>query len=151
MPSSILDTLVKRARQAFLALREKAPVTIDESVLEHMLLYHGLIGSGPENQREFRDVRADIIAAINRQSPITLAIALKLPPLWWEDKLKSIFAELYGETKAVAVRLITQLLTASADQYQDQGISSISKGDWRIRANAAILLALLGIDKADTV
>jgi HEAT repeat protein len=142
MSGSMLHNLVKRARQALLSLRERPSVAADEVVLEHMLLYHGLIGSSPENQREFRDVRSDTLAAIEHKSVSTLAIALKLAPLWWEDKLKSVFAELSEAKKALA----SELLIGYSEEVPEN--RPISHSDWRVRSNAAILLGFLGIETA---
>ncbi|PWT95265.1 MAG: hypothetical protein C5B53_11670, partial [Candidatus Melainabacteria bacterium] len=145
MPGSILANLVKRARQVLLRLRERPSVAADECLLEHMLLYHGLIGSSPENQREFRDVRADILAAVEHKSVSTLAIALKLPPLWWEDKLNSVFSELPREKQALA----GELLMGDSEELPEN--RPVSHSDWRVRSNAAILLGFLGFERANRV
>jgi hypothetical protein len=62
---------------------EKPDSLVEDYVLEHFLLYHGLVGSMPENQRQFDDIRADIRKALSERSSVQLCIALKLPPLWW--------------------------------------------------------------------
>jgi len=140
MPSNFLTSFVKRMRQMFLGMKEKESVRIDELVLEHLLLYHGLIGTSPENQREFKDVQADIYAALADRSTGALGIALKLPPLLWEDKLRTIFQALSLEQKKMAVDLL------APDESKDVAASStspINHNDWRVRANAANVLAIL--------
>jgi len=112
-----------------------------------MLLYHGLVGSSPENQRSFRDVRADVFEAIKHRSSLQLSIALRLPPLWWEDKLIAIFAELNKEDAAAAIALLAPddgagTLAANANP--------IKNDDWQVRANAASVLARLQPDQAVT-
>lgn len=140
MPSSLVNHIVKRTRRLFFDLREKEPPRVDESVLEHLLFYHGLVGSSPENQREFKDVRADINAAINSNSDTALSIALKLPPLWWTEKLTSIFSEISAEK-----RIATIALLAPSDEQKSESIVQrpLLHDDWRVRANAAFILALL--------
>lgn len=143
MPSKLLSSIVKRARQFLFALREREPVTIDECVLEHMLLYHGLVGSSPENGRELKDVRADILQAIDSGSSDGLSIALKLAPLWWEDKLAAIFSQLNAQKRERAIEL---LVAGNA-----KGLSSerpLHHEDWRVRSNAAIILAFLKAESA---
>jgi hypothetical protein len=149
MAVSLLTRLVKGGRLLFSRLREKPEVKVDEHNLEHMLLYHGLVGTSPENQRDFRDVRADIRAAINQRSSLQLGIALKLPPLWWEDKLNSIVADLPESSQAVALDL---LLPDDSDHALDPESNPVKHPDWRVRANAALIISCLhAADRAATV
>lgn len=128
------------------ALREKPAVKVDEYALEHLLLYHGLIGSSPDNQREWKDVKADILQAIQTKSAQALAITLKLPPLWWQDKLVKIFDQFTEGQCSDAVAL---LLTDSEDIDQNNRTPNpLTHEDWRVRANAAHILGFLKIDKA---
>jgi hypothetical protein len=148
VPGNFLAALVKGGRLLFNRLKEKPVAKVDEYVLEHMLLYHGLIGSSPENQRAFRDVRADVAEAINQRSSVQLGIALKLPPLWWEDKLISIVAELPEGKRKTAVELLAPddkggLIAASANP--------IKHDDWRVRANSAAILAYLHAENVATI
>lgn len=85
-----MNPLAKWLKNAANLFNEKPPVKVDEFGLEHFLLYHGLVGSSPENQREFKDVRADIASAVARGNSHNLCINIKLAPLWWEDKLYRI-------------------------------------------------------------
>jgi hypothetical protein len=148
MPGNFLGALVKGGRLLFNRLREKPEVTVDEYALEHMLLYHGLVGSSPENQRDFRDVRADILDAIKHRSSVQLAIALRLPPLYWEDKLIKIFSEIPQEARAGVADLLVP---------DDQGgtlapnANPIKHDDWRVRANAAIIASYLHSERAATI
>src|SRR5271170_3172277 len=145
MAVSLLTRLVKGGRLLFSRLREKPEVKVDEYNLEHMLLYHGLVGTSPENQRNFRDVRADIRAAINQRSSLQLGIALKLPPLWWEDKLNSIVAELPENSQAVTLDL---LIPDDSDHALNPESNPIKHPDWRVRANAALIVSCLHADRA---
>lgn len=127
-------------------LQEKPDVKIDDYVLEHFLLYNGLIGSCPENQPLYKDVRADIVRAINDDSAAKLAIALKVSPLWWEDRLQKIFTEIAEVNKKGAI----ECLMAARNVYEDTvGDSTpLSNTDWRVRANAARMLAFLDAKEA---
>jgi hypothetical protein len=145
MPGKFLGALVKGGRLLFNRLKEKPEVEVDEYALEHMLLYHGLVGSSPENQRDFRDVRADIVEAVKNGSSVQLAMALRLSPLWWEDKLISIFAELTEESRVKAVAL---LAPDDPSGTLSPNANPIKHDDWRVRANAAIILSFLHADQS---
>src|SRR5262249_5871675 len=95
--------------------------------------------------RKFRDVRADIIEAVGKGSSVELSIALKLPPLWWEDKLQSVLAEMDADNRNLA---IAALLPANSDDEQPPAADPLRNDDWRVRANAANLLAYLKVDAA---
>ena len=99
----LLGSAIKRLKRLASKFSDKPANKIDEHVLEHLLLYHGLVGSSPENQRDFKDVRADIFSAIDDESSSEIAIALKLPPLWWEDKLQTIISEVPQDKRAAVV------------------------------------------------
>lgn len=43
-------TLLKTFNRLRSGMREKQDVQLDDYILEHFLLYHGLVGSMPENQ-----------------------------------------------------------------------------------------------------
>src|ERR1700733_10795989 len=88
-----MTLLAKWLRKASSLFTEKPETQTDDFGLEHILLYHGLAGSSPENQRQFKDVRADILAAISRKNSQNLCTNIKIAPLWWEDKLQRIFPE----------------------------------------------------------
>ena len=127
--------------------RAEPDTKIDEFSLEHLMFYHGLVGSSAENQRKYRDIRADIREAVTRKSSRDLAIALKVPPLFWEDKLKKIFSELNASDLSESKALLfpsdeNDSLPASAVPLRNE--------DWRVRANAAMLLAHFQIKEADT-
>jgi len=149
MKGGFLGSLAKHARQnlsqILAGLTEKPPLQIDEYVLEHMLLYHGLGGSSPANQPEFKDARADIISAIDNKSSVALCLALKVPPLWWGDKLAAVFADLSFEKRRQAAQL---LLCVDATGKTPSNHQPLRHDDWQVRANAASLLAILGEKKA---
>ncbi len=141
---SMLAKWMKRASSLF---TEKPSVKVDDFGMEHFLVYHGLVGSSPENQREFKDVRADITSAVNRNNSHNLCINLKLAPLWWEEKLQRIFTEL-AENPTSAERTMNTLLPEKSDDYEVQDYDPLRHQDWRVRANAALVLANLKVEKA---
>jgi HEAT repeat protein len=143
--SGFLSPIVRLVKRLAAALKERPRASVDEYETEHILLYHGLVGSHQENQPEFRDVRADIRQAIANRSPVELCIALKLPPLWWDDRLHSIFAELDGQQRQIALSL---LLPDRLDGQAADAGDPLQHADWRVRANAAGLLAELGAGQA---
>jgi HEAT repeat protein len=145
VPNSFLTSIVKRVRQFLFALRERPAIKVDEFEFEHLLVYHDLIGSSFENRAQVKAVKADIIAALEASSRASMGIALKLPPLVWEDQLRGIFLELPAQQKTVAIELLMpdqNDLTASPDS------SLIRHSDWRVRANTANLLAVLKVQAA---
>lgn len=124
-----LKFLQKFIRGMSHALEEKPVIEPDDFELEHFLFYHGLAGTSPQNQRKFKDVKADVKLACNNQSSFQLAAALKLPPLWWEEKLKTIFQEMpFDDTVSI---LSPELLLHE---------------NWQVRANAANILASLNAE-----
>jgi HEAT repeat protein len=135
MAGKLITALVNRARSLF---REKTPVTVEDYEQEHLLIYHGLIGSSPDNQKSFRDVRSDIQSAVSGHSSIQLGVALKLQPLYWEDKLLQIFGEFNDKERANA--LVT-LLPATNNAEWPSLYEPLGHPDWRVRANAARILA----------
>jgi len=143
-PPGFFATLFKQLRRLTHTFHDKPASLVDECELEHFLIYHGLVGSSPENQRSFRDVRADIIEAVKRQSAVDLAIALKLPPQWWEEKLKTIFGEIAASNRAGALAT----LLPAGDAESPETASPLSSQDWRVRANAAGILAFLEAPEA---
>jgi len=132
--------IIKGAKWLAHSLREKEVVRVDEFVLEHMLLYHGLVGSTPENQRQVRDVKADISQAVKDGSRVQLAISLKLPPLEWVDKLTKIVNELNREQQR---SLSSLLMPDNPDGSLTPNENPLAHDDWRVRANAAHMLAVL--------
>jgi HEAT repeat protein len=114
-------------------------VQVEDYVLEHFLLYNGLSGSTPENQPDYREVRNEIVQAINDGSAQQLAIALKLPPLRWQERLERIFAEIALVNRDVAINC----LAAGCPDDITGDTACLSHGDWQVRANAACLLAFL--------
>ncbi|MBX9572012.1 MAG: HEAT repeat domain-containing protein [Candidatus Obscuribacterales bacterium] len=143
---NFLTRLAKNVRKLTAGFQEKPEVTIDNYVLEHFLLYNGLIGSSPENQPLYKDVRNDIVDAVNRESPAKMAIALKLSPLWWQDRLEKIFSEIASINKPGAINC----LLAEQDVFHDTvGDSTpLSHTNWQVRANAARILAFLDVKEA---
>jgi HEAT repeat protein len=137
---NLVSGIIKGAKWLAQSMREKEPVRVDEFVLEHMLLYHGLVGSTPENQRQIRDVRADISQAVKDGSRVQLAISLKLPPLEWVDKLTKIVLDLNREEQRTLCNL---LMPDNRDGSLTSNENPLTHEDWRVRANAAHLLAVL--------
>lgn len=134
---------MRQLKQLTSLAAEKPSTTVEEYVLEHFLLYHGLVGSTPENQRQFVDARADIALAVEQRNSLSLCIALKLQPLWWEDKLQTIVGELAERDRTGIAETVLpegQLLDATNDPLQHE--------DWRVRANSAHILAFLQCSEA---
>jgi HEAT repeat protein len=129
-------------------LREKPDVRLDDHEFEHLLLYHGLVGTSPDNQRSFKDVRADIMDAVDNASSLQLGIALKLQPLHWQDKLEKILSEI-ASTKNE--QLVSVLLPDREGEPWPDHSDPLGHDDWRVRANAAFALGHLkasqGVDK----
>ncbi|MBS2008067.1 MAG: hypothetical protein JST01_13555 [Cyanobacteria bacterium SZAS TMP-1] len=136
-----MTMLAKWLRKASSLFAEKPEVKPDDFGMEHFLLYHGLAGSSPENQRQFKDVRADVLSALSRKNSQNLCINLKLAPLWWEEKLQRIFAEAKAESIDATVGCLLPTV-ASTDEAASQ--DPLMHQDWRVRANAAAMLAYLG-------
>jgi HEAT repeat protein len=107
------------------------------------MLYNGLVGSSPENQRQFKDVRADMKLAIESESSQQVASLLKLAPLWWEEKLKTIFGD-YTD-RAVLLKVLAPDVKDEALSFEDV---PLLHEDWQVRANAAMLLAHLNATEA---
>ena len=141
----VFAALAGKVRRLASSLSEKPEVQIDDYVLEHFLLYNGLVGSNPENQREFRDVRNDIVQAVNDRSAHELAIALKVPPLWWETRLEKIFAEIAEINREAAVHCLLALRPPD-DTTGDT--TPLSQSNWQVRANAARMLAFLDVKES---
>jgi hypothetical protein len=142
--AELFNTIAKRLRQVAFSFREKPQAKVDDYVLEHFLFYHGLVGSSPENQRSFRDVRQDISDALDNGSSLQLGIALKLQPLWWDDKLKTIFDQLPNKGKAADL-----LLPELDDQTWPNHSDPLGHPEWIVRANAANIIAHLKIQRGD--
>jgi HEAT repeat protein len=143
MPTGLFNKLIYAARKIAFQFKEKQKMTIDDHVLEHMLFYHDLMGSNQENNKESRIVKADIQEALKRESVTELSLAIKLPPKLWEEHLKNIISEL-DESKQ---QLLGKLLLSSNKSSEDCESASfaLSHEDWRVRANAANILAFLRI------
>jgi hypothetical protein len=146
---NLIQALKRSGKHIFARLREKPQVDIDEYNLQHMLFYHGLIGSSPENEKAFREVKTDILEATRQRSSVQLAIALKLSPLWWEEKLISIVRALTPEDQAQLMALLfpRDLPHDQLRQLTDNS-SPIMHDDWRVRANSALIAAQLQADVA---
>lgn len=145
---SVLVKVIRKIRSVF---KEKQTIEPDDFELEHFLLYHGLVGSSPENQRQFKDVRADIKMAVEENSSTLMAINLKLLPLWWEDKLEQIFDEiLEGET--TKEELLEILCPERNDDTDVNNSTPLFHESWKVRANTAkILCHLEAREKEDEI
>jgi HEAT repeat protein len=142
---NFLGSIMRGMRRIASAFREKPTVTLDDYVMEHFMMYHGLVGTSPQDQPQFKDVREQILQAILRRSSVEMAIALKVPPLWWEDKLSAII----GEAHQYHEELIECLLP-ERDPTKDIVPESdpLMHPDWRVRSNAAKILAEIGAKQA---
>ncbi|MBX9686702.1 MAG: HEAT repeat domain-containing protein, partial [Candidatus Obscuribacterales bacterium] len=136
----IFAVVAGKLRRMTAGLRDKPDVQIDDYVLEHFLLYNGLVGSSPENQPSFKEVRNDIVQSINDGDAHELAIVLKLPPLWWEDRLEKIFAEIAAINKEGAIKC---LMAKRPDSDITGDTTPLSHSNWQVRSNAARMLAFL--------
>lgn len=145
MALTFMQRLVKGFNQTFSRFGEKTSVQLDDFELEHFLIYHGLIGSSPENQRAFRDVRADILGAVKQKSSFEMGVALKIAPLYWEEKLKTIVAEI-KDTQQDA--LLACLVPDNEDNMLPPSQNALYSEDWRVRANAATILGYIGSSAA---
>jgi HEAT repeat protein len=141
----MLKTVVRQLRRVASALREKPDTKLDDYLLEHYIIYHGLSGTTPENLRQARHVKQDIADAVNHKSPVELCIALKLPPLYWQDKLPDIFSELKNES---GDRVVACLLPPGNEFDLPPEADPLRHPDWRVRSNAARLLAHLQVHEA---
>ena len=149
MPIGLLNKLIFGAKRVALFLKEKPAVNIDDYVLEHMLFYHGLTGSSPQNNKETKIVKADIKEALERKSCSELALALKLPPTLWEERLQNIITSMHKDEQNLLVSLLlpksgeTAALANSVNK-----VCSLNHEDWQVRANAANILAFLNAKEA---
>jgi hypothetical protein len=141
---TFFGSLMRQVRRIASAFREKPTVVLDDYILEHFTLYHGLVGSTPKDHRQFKDVRADIFEAIQKRSSVEMAIALKLPPLWWEDRLIAII----GEAHQYREELLACLLPPGNEIELLPDADPLRHPDWRVRSNAALLLAQLNATEA---
>jgi HEAT repeat protein len=135
---NFFGSLMRQVRRIASAFREKPTVALEDYVLEHFMLYHGLVGTTPEDQPQFKDVRADIFDAILKRSAVEMAITLKLPPLWWEEKLAAIVGEAHHYHEELIACLVPPHDT-SADIAPEA--EPLKHPDWRVRSNAVRILA----------
>jgi hypothetical protein len=126
-------------------LHEKPKVEIDYFGLEHFLLYHGLIGSTPENQREYKDVRADLLSAISRENSANLCANLKLEPLYWEEKLLRIIDEALAQPHG-REQLRRALLPIPTNNHASN--QPLNHEDWQVKANVALIISHLQLTEA---
>ncbi len=142
-----MTMLAKWIRKATNLLSEpdKNELKADDFAIEHVLFYHGLVGSSPESGRAFKDVRADFHSAVARNNSQNLCICLRLPPLHWEDKLKKIVDEIKGKSRE---DLIQTLLPPDYHDRDKESHDPLHHSDWQVRANAALILAHIGAEQA---
>jgi|AGTN01.1.fsa_nt_gi hypothetical protein len=132
--------ILKRIASMF---AEKPTVKKDDFESEHIIYYHGLVGSSPENLRQYRDVRDDMKLAIQTNSSAQMAINLRIPTQFWAARLKQIVDEI-NEREAI-IRLLTP--TPRHEQMTFNDIPLLHD-DWRVRSNAAVILAHLNATEA---
>jgi HEAT repeat protein len=141
---NFFGSLMRQVRRIASAFREKPTVTLEDYVLEHFMLYHGLVGTSPEDQRQFKDVRADIFDAILKKSAVDMAIALKIAPLWWEEKLGAIIGEAHQYHEELLLCLVPPH-DPTADVAPEA--EPLKHPDWRVRSNAARILAEINAEQ----
>lgn len=141
----VFAALAGKVRRMTAPFRERPTMKVDDHVMEHFLLYNGLIGNSPEKDRDFKDVRNDVVQAVNDSSGHLMAIALKLQPLFWEERLEKIFAEISQINKPGAINC---LLAVRPDNDIIGDTTPLSHSDWRVRSNAARMLAFLDVKEA---
>ena len=132
MPISFLDNIIAGAKKIAHQLKEKPKASVDVHILEHMVFYHGLTGTAPENEKDIGRVRADIKEAISEENSNALSLALKLAPTIWQNRLADICWQLTDEQRQSAIKLLT-----------NGEHSSINHPDWQVKANAANILSWL--------
>ena len=135
-----LAALAGKMRKLTAGRSDSPAVQVEDYELEHLILYNGLTGSTPENQLDYKDVRNEIVQAINDGSAHQLAIALKLPPLLWEDRLAKVFSEIASVNRDGAVNCLAAQRAAYATT---DDTTCLSHSDWRVRSNAALMLSRL--------
>ncbi len=139
----LLSKLISTTRKIAFYLKEKPNIKIDDHVLEHMLFYHGLTGTSPENEKLSRMVKSDIKEALTRKNSSELSLALKLPPTLWEEKLKNIILSLtYAEQQFLVKLLLPPELMSKDNSY------AVIHKNWQVRANAANMLVILKAKEA---
>lgn len=136
----LTSPILKRIASMF---AEKPKVKRDDFETEHIIFYHGLVGSSPENMRKYRDVRDDMKLAVQTNSSAQMAINLRIPPQFWTDKIKQIVDEI-NERDAI-IRLLTP---TPRDEQMTFNDIPLLHDDWRVRANAAVILAHLDAAEA---
>lgn len=141
----VLAGLAGKMRRMASGFREKPTLAVDDYVMEHFLLYNGLIGSIPDDQPDYVDVRNEIVQAINDGSGHQLAIALKVAPLWWEDRLEKVFFAIAQINPEGALEC---LLAERPDDDITGDTAPLTHTDWRVRSNAARMLAVLEATEA---
>ncbi len=141
----VFAALAGKVRRMTAPFRERPTMKVDDHVMEHFLLYNGLIGTSPEKDRDYKDVRNDVVQAVNDNSGHLMAIALKLQPLLWEERLEKIFAEIAQINKQGAINC---LLAVRPDDDIIGDTTPLSHSDWRVRSNAARMLAFLEVKES---
>jgi hypothetical protein len=118
-------------------LSGKPTVQVEDHILEHLLVYHGLIGTGTDTQPQFVELANTITNGTDLQSTVQLSSALKVPPLWWDDHLLPVFEEIAKHK----IEKLTALFNPSNQALSENDL--LNNDDWRVRANTANVLALL--------
>ncbi len=146
MPTGLFNKLIYATRKIAFHLKEKQKMTIDDHALEHMLFYHDLAGVNRENNKETRLVKADIKEALNRENSNELSLVLKLAPTLWEEQLNNIIAGLdQGQQQLLGSLLFSSNKSGS---HPDKRSFALDHEDWRVRANAANILAFLKVKES---
>ncbi len=140
----MLSRVLRVLRSISLAFKEsKVSAQTEEYVLEHFLLYHGLAGSRPDDERQLEDVRADIRQALQAGDSAQLEIAFKLAPLSWSERLETICLDLAVDYSAAGLRRLISGISEPGQAQSAAGQRLLASSDWRVRANAALVLACL--------
>lgn len=145
--SGFLHKIARGFKRFAGAFKEKTLVKLDDYVLEHFMLYHGLVGTTEENEPQFRNIRRDVLDALVNKSSAEIAIALKVPPLDWQDKLEKIMDRAIEESSLSIIQECLLPSNATTADLTPEHVP-LRHPDWRVRANAAKALAYLKVTDA---
>ncbi len=129
--------------QSLSLLKDGSNLSVNAFDLEHWLFYHNLAGSFDDlKQRKFKDLKQDIFDAFQFESSLTLALALKIPPLHFQNALNLIFIEVVQKFPHFKKLLLPN---SSEQNYEN---SLFNNDDWQVRANLANIITSLKIVEA---
>lgn len=136
----LVNAVSKQFRRLARGRKESSHAELADFEHEQFLFFNQLVGSSPEREQQYRDLRIDLIEAVKHGSSTEFCIALKRPPLRWEDRFAAIVEEIALTEKE---RLIACLLPPVAEVELNPDSDPLAHSDWRVRSNAAGILARL--------